>query len=534
MKKIFSTIALLAVICACEKEKNIQIEDNTQSGGKQIITATVNCPTKVTYSENTPGGGAGISSVWAEGDTFLALQDGSTVVTFTLASGAGSTSATFTAEAENVTASTSWKAVLGGHASVHGTEIHCGYTDQGGKLSSLNNYNYVVADGTGLTPSFDFNNGEKLSYIMRIKLPAGIKCIEYTCPAYFKVTGSGAESVRAIGDNESYDNIPFRTITLATASSAGDLLYLVVPAVNHACNLHTYLNSGGKHQYKNRQTGVILTFLNDTSNDATASNGTIIGDDGAGGTPALKWDLTSKGGMVATFDLSAMTLIKRPKPSDAITLSASNVTKTWYNNQMKDKASTLTTHWAPFNIGATASHEVGDFFAWGELKTKSAYTFQTHIRRHQAVSTETNYYDIIAKDVSGTDINYATICGSRYDVARVKWGSAWRMAHNLEFETLNQSGAGYATVSGVTGWKTGDLFFPPAGYYDDSTLKDDSGGYHVMSWSGDQVATSQANATYSKAYAFDPKNGASTVEYWGLNREYGIPVRPVLSSSVKE
>ena len=314
MKKILASIAVLAVFCACEKEKNFQEEANTQSEGRQIITATVNCATKVSYSENTPGGGSGISSVWEDGDQFYAIQDGSTVVTFTLSSGAGNTTATFTAEAEGVTAATEWIAVLGKNASVHGTEIHCGFADQGGKLASLNNYNYVYAEGTGLTPSFDFNNGEKLSYIMRIKLPAGIKCIEYTCPAYFKVTGSGAESVRAIGDSESYDKMPVRTITLASASSAGDLLYLAVPAVNHFMNYILYNNK----QYKNRQTGVILTFLNDDSENATLSNGTVLG-------LSESHDLSTKGGQIGTFDLSEMQLIKRPKPSDAITFTASNM-----------------------------------------------------------------------------------------------------------------------------------------------------------------------------------------------------------------
>ena len=182
MKKILTSIAVLAVFCACEKEKDFQNEAATQSEGKQIITATVNCPTKVAYSENTPGGGSGISSVWEDGDQFYAIQDGSTIVTFTLASGAGSTSATFTAEAEGVTATTEWIAVLGKHATAHSTEspveIHCAFKEQNGTLAGLNKYNYVKATSTGLTPSFDFSNGEKLSYIMRIKLPAGIKCIE--------------------------------------------------------------------------------------------------------------------------------------------------------------------------------------------------------------------------------------------------------------------------------------------------------------------------------------------------------------------
>lgn len=78
MKKFITAIALLAAVCACSK-KELNVEENTPSTGKQIITATVNVSTKVTYSENTPGGGGGISSVWAAGDKFYAIQDGTTV-----------------------------------------------------------------------------------------------------------------------------------------------------------------------------------------------------------------------------------------------------------------------------------------------------------------------------------------------------------------------------------------------------------------------------------------------------------------------
>ncbi len=126
IKYILASAALLSAFCACKKEIAVEPADGTQTGEKQIITATVNVSTKVTYSENTPGGGSGISSVWAEGDKFYAIQDGNTVVTFNLVSGAGNTSATFEAETEGVTASTQWKAVLGGHASVHGAETSHG------------------------------------------------------------------------------------------------------------------------------------------------------------------------------------------------------------------------------------------------------------------------------------------------------------------------------------------------------------------------------------------------------------------------
>ncbi|MBQ7268245.1 MAG: hypothetical protein IJS62_00110 [Bacteroidales bacterium] len=542
MKKFLTAIAFISTFCACEKVKEVEPGDNTQSGGKQIITATVNVASKLTYSENTPGGGSGISSVWAAGDKFYAIQDGSTVVTFNIVDGVGNTTATFQAETEGVTELTEWKAVLGGHASVHGTEIHCGFTDQGGVLSSLNNYNYVVADGTGLTPNFDFENGEKLTYLMRIKLPAGVKCIEYTCPALFKVTGTGAESTRAIGDNEAYANMPTRTITLASASSAGDPLYLAVPAVNHSHTFLTYENSAGKHQYKNRQTGVIVTFLNDTSDDATLSNGTVLGAEGAGN-DAPKSDLTNKGGQIGTFDLSDMTLIKRPKPSDAVEVTSTNQSKTWYSGAMKDKASKLTTYWAPFNVGADNNYELGEFYAYGEVSTKDNFTFSTHRNRHKA--QEDNYYDVIAKEVTGTDITYCTIAGSRYDVARVKWGSAWRMAEALEWHALGQQTHSVTTLGGQQGVLYNSAIFLPyiggvkigtaiVNNKNDESSNSNNSGYTPLSWSASTIAVSQANSAYKWGYSIDVQASSGNEDWWNIARCVGLPVRAVLSSSTRE
>ena len=530
MKKYLALITVFAALCACEKaQENTPEEAVPQTGAKQIITATVDVATKVTYSENTPGGGGGISSVWAEGDKFYAIQDGNTVVTFNLVSGAGNTTATFEAEATGVTASTSWKAVLGGHASVHGTEIHCGFTDQGGFLTSLNNYNYVVADGTGLTPSFDFENGQKLTYLMRIKLPAGIKCIEYTCPSWFKVTGDEVASHNAIGDNDPYSGIPTRTITLASASSAGDLLYLAVPAVNHFMNYILYNNK----QYKNRQTGVILTFLNDDSENATLSNGTVLGLSEA-------HDLSAKGGQIGTFDLSAMPLIKRPKPSDAITFTASNMSTSNYGGKLTQQASTVETHWAPFNVGAEQPYEFGNYYSFGGTSTQSAYTFTNHwpLRLN---ANGNNVYCIIAKEVTGTGISYCTISNSRFDVARVKWGKAWRMAHILEFKVFNNYTHGVETVSGnncmkVTNSSSQTLYMPFTGYIDDTTLKHYDSSYDMCSWTADQIAVSKDNATYKRGYFFIPtlSNGAPDFDSYDGGRCYGLTVRAVLSSSVME
>ena len=175
-----SVLAVAAAMCSCTKKELPTDKENLPEEEMQTIYARVNIATKVAYSEVNEGGGAGLTSVWSEGDHFYAIQDGSKVVQFTMSSDnyAGKTYAVFTAKTSGVTSSTTWKAVLGQAATVSGTTIKCDYLGQAGTLNSLGRFNYVVAEASGTEPSFDFDNGTKLSHILRIKLPAGPEQIE--------------------------------------------------------------------------------------------------------------------------------------------------------------------------------------------------------------------------------------------------------------------------------------------------------------------------------------------------------------------
>ena len=530
MKKYFALITGFAALCACQKvQEPVTPEENApEAGNKQIITALVNCPTKVSYSENTPGGGAGISSVWSEGDTFYAIQDGSTVVTFTLSSGAGSTSAAFTAEAEGVTASTEWVAVLGKSASVHGTEVHCGYTGQNGTIANLNKYNYVTATGTGLTPSFNFEGGEKLSYIVRLKLPAGIKCIEYTSPATFKVQGSGPSHFYAKGENDPYSNIPTTTITLSSTSATGDLAYIAVPAINHNSKAWTYNNN---KQYGNMRTGVIVTLLNNTSAEATQSNGSVIDK-----------DLSSKGGQVGTWDMSEWTLITRPKPSDAIEVVTTDaISEDGSSNYIFDLTGT-DTFWAPFNLGASTPEGKGNYYGWGEITTpeergrEDGYTFPAYSLRGQPSGANTNYYNYIsvyaAVETPNLAGRYNTIRGGRYDVARVKWGSAWRMPGFIEaYATWKK--ASWTTVNGQGGLSYGGVFLPGYNARMGTNEHQPKGWDQACIWSADQFQRNQGGVDYDCAYLVGSTSGHGAADWWrkGMKREWGLQIRPVLASS---
>ena len=565
MKKIFSAIALLAAVFACSKKEMDTANDvKTTPDGKQIITATVNVATKVSYSENTPGGGGGISSVWAAGDKFYAIQDGNAVVTFNIVDGVGNTTATFEAEAEGVTASTSWKAVLGGHASVHGTEIHCGFGDQGGVLNSLNNYNCVVADGEGLEPSFDFENGQKLSYIMRIKLPAGVKNVEYTPSVTYKVEASGISSflydathIRLNDSAEPHAYAAFEpgrtfTIKLSSPSTAGQLMYIVVPAYNYSYTIRSDWYTGS--MYGNVRTGVIVTLLNDDSDNATLSNGVVMGS-----------DVSAKGGQVGSFDLSGMTLIPRPKPSDAIPITKQNVTISYTSGSFKQKAETgLVTYWAPMNLGAENGYETGGLYAYGEINSRTSFD----INEHAHYGHNSTYFDVIGAAYNlGGAITYS-IAGSRYDAARVKWGKAWRMPHCLEISAMlekNLSNLSDETVNGVKCVKvTGDggaYFYIPlqTGTYFANLGYSSNGPWTAKDWakgnpctflrSADQIQrgnnTGDGTKNSDKAY-FHSLIPASNIggsnegvigDYWlgnYSNRHYGMPIRAVLDSSTWE
>ena len=521
MKKILTAIALLAALCACNKEKElVSKEDQAPDTGKQIITATVNVASKVAYSENTPGGGGGISSVWEEGDTFYAIQDGSSVVTFTLSNGAGNSTAEFTAETEGATASTSWVAVLGKNASVHGTEIHCGYQSQNGTIAHLNNFNYVKATATGLEPVFDFDAGEKLSYVMRVKLPAGIKTVEYTSPAYYKVESSATSTVYAKGENDPYKNIPTSTITLSSASSAGDLVYIAVPAIDHSHSAWTY-NSG--KQYGNLRTGVIVTILNDNSANATASTGAV-----------MTTDLRSKGGQIGTYDFTEYTLLKRPKVSDAITVSSSQVCYT--RTGLTQTVETLETGWAPYNIGAEQPYELGNYYAFGESQPKSSYTNVNYsLRAPAAMSGRPDYLAI--KVTSPSPNSYFTTDGGRYDTARVLWGSAWRMPNICEFLALDPLKGHSVTISTISGQKcyvSEGVTLPIGGYINDTTVSHDGDGTNsdFVAWSTTIINQAASNAGWDAAYAFDASLQTPGPGKERVGKCYGMPVRAVLASSV--
>ena len=70
--------------------------------------------------------------------------------------------------------------------------------------------------------------------------------------------------------------------------------------------------------------------------------------------------------------------------------------------------------WATCNIGANAPEEVGDYFAWGEIKPKDEYNEENSLTYPKNIATSKNRL----WNISGKP---------KYDAATANWGEEWRM-----------------------------------------------------------------------------------------------------------
>ncbi len=209
--------------------------------------------------------------------------------------------------------------------------------------------------------------------------------------------------------------------------------------------------------------------------------------------------------LVGTSMVSAQGVITRPtKPQSGGTSSAkpqvSNATGKINGYEYVDLG--LSVKWARYNVGASSPTGYGNYYAWGETSTKSEYTEANSKTYGQSIG-----------DIAGD---------SRYDVARAKWGSTWRLPTANEIdELINKCSWKWTTVGGVKGYKvTGpngnSIFLPAAGDRNGSSLLGQgSNGYY---WSSTPYGT-------STAYSLTFYSGRFS-RYW-YRRGYGFSVRPV-------
>ncbi len=96
--------------------------------------------------------------------------------------------------------------------------------------------------------------------------------------------------------------------------------------------------------------------------------------------------------------------------------------------------------WATKNIEASGPTEFGDYFAWGETKTKEEYNWDNYRFCKNKKQDETDFHPldftkyVISKKIGKVDRR--TVLRTRNDVATAKWGKKWRMPTRDEMHEL--------------------------------------------------------------------------------------------------
>lgn len=165
----------------------------------------------------------------------------------------------------------------------------------------------------------------------------------------------------------------------------------------------------------------------------------------------------------------------------------------------------LSVMWATCNLGASSESAYGNYYAWGEIKTKSTYS-----------SSNSTTYGLEMSDITGN---------ADYDAATALWGGAWRIPTEDEVnELVDECSWTWASLDAINGYfvtgSTGNsIFLPAGGWREGSDLYYD--GEIGRYWS----STPYENDSVSAAFNIGFGSGNYYVGY--SDRYYGRSIRAV-------
>ena len=184
----------------------------------------------------------------------------------------------------------------------------------------------------------------------------------------------------------------------------------------------------------------------------------------------------------------------------------------------------LSVKWATCNLGASAPETYGNYYSWGELRTKTTYSIVNYKYR------QSGYVGEDIKYLKYNNIDKKTVLDLSDDVAQMKLGGSWRIPTTDEWDELERmckwelytlNGIdGFVVTSTKTGYTDRSIFLPKGGYYKEGNLKD--ANYKGYYWA---------------STLFNRFNSQNTAEIYQLDEEFclerlaarhwGLTIRPV-------
>ncbi len=180
--------------------------------------------------------------------------------------------------------------------------------------------------------------------------------------------------------------------------------------------------------------------------------------------------------------------------------------------------------WATCNVGAETPEDYGEYFAWGEVRSKEIYSDDTYVH----CSTKKNIANLF-KSITGGIKGYRyrdikCLTGRELDVADVEWGHPWHIPTVKDFNELLRCCTWKWTKSkGVNGYLVvgpngNSVFLPAAGEMESDSLEsDNTDGWYWSSEPDDSIES------WAMSLTFDKKEK----EIQEMGKECGLTIRPV-------
>ena len=183
----------------------------------------------------------------------------------------------------------------------------------------------------------------------------------------------------------------------------------------------------------------------------------------------------------------------------------------------------LSVRWATCNVGASKPEEYGNYYAWGETKPKSDYSWATYFDIGNIQQGLYGYTQESFKKYSSINNNKLS---KEDDAASMKWGSPWRIPTKDEFEELWSLPHRWEIVNGIQGMKfissNGHSFFlPAAGAKMDKELKQE--GVWGIYWTSEVYRTDHDTSDSGVAWVLEEEDGGCAYP----NRFQGMSIRAV-------
>ena len=185
----------------------------------------------------------------------------------------------------------------------------------------------------------------------------------------------------------------------------------------------------------------------------------------------------------------------------------------------------LSVCWATYNIGSVIPEECGNYYAWGEVSTKSSYSISNYKWMNYVSSTNVTLLKYNNKSNWGV-VDYLHTLELSDDVAYTNKGSYWRIPSTAEWEELMENCEwkwtsiggyrGYLITSKKSGYTDRQIFLPANGAYEDYERM--YKGEYCFYW---------ANSHYDCVNAWLFSANSSTKKMSTLARNYGCGVRAI-------